>query len=427
MKRRHLLQGMAGIGALGAGRVLWSPAWAATGGTPGGDGTAPGAGHDAYFDRLNQMLKRSGPGRPVMLIDTARMQHNVDALARSVGPDKTYRVVVKSLPSVPLLESVMTRAKTQALMVFHQPFLNAVADNFPASDALLGKPMPVAAARTFYRQLDPSRYDAAQHVQWLIDTPERLAQYQALARELGVKMRVNIEIDVGLHRGGLAEPEALAALLPVIQADPEHLQFSGLMGYEPHLTGLEAELDHPAVQSVLDIYRGYLDTVRGAGIDPAGLTLNGAGSHTLRIYEKDRTMNDLSAGSGVVMPTDFDTFHLQGNRPALFIATPILKRYDGNPFFSGDDEVPADMARLYYIYGGYWKADMVSPPHVGKPIYQSTNQSPITTSQDVNLAVDDYMFLRPTQSEFVMLQFGDLLAVTDGEISDRWPVFQQTG
>jgi D-serine deaminase-like pyridoxal phosphate-dependent protein len=125
-------------------------------------------------------------------------------------------------------------------------------------------------------------------VQWLIDTPERLRQYQALARELGVKMRVNVEIDVGLHRGGLTEPAALAALLDVIRDDPAHLEFSGLMGYEPHLTGLAADLDHPAVQSVLGVYRGFLDTVRSAGIALDGLTLNGAGSHTLRIYEKDR-------------------------------------------------------------------------------------------------------------------------------------------
>jgi len=26
-----------------------------------------------------------------------------------------------------------------------------------------------------------------------------------------------------------------------------------------------------------------------------------------------------------------------------------------------------------------------------------------------------------------MLQFGDLLPVTDGEIAGRWPVFHQTG
>ena len=237
-------------------------------------------------------------------------------------------------------------------------------------------------------------------------------------------MRLNVEIDVGLRRGGLPEPEALGGILDIIQRDPEHLRFSGLMGYEPHLTGLEAGLEHRAVQDVLGLYRGFIDAAREKGAPAAGLTLNGAGSHTLRIYERDHTMNDLSAGSGVVMPTDFDTHHLASHVPAVFIATPILKRYEGNPFMA---EPPARMERLYYIYGGYWMARMVSPAEVGEPIYQSSNQSPVTTSRAVDLEVDDYMFLRPTQSEAVMLQFGDLLALTEGRIAHRWPVFHQTG
>ena len=62
-----------------------------------------------------------------------------------------------------------------------------------------------------------------------------------------VHMRVNVEIDVGLHRGGVPEPEALTPLLAAIREDPEHLSLSGFMGYEPHLTGLGATLGHPAV------------------------------------------------------------------------------------------------------------------------------------------------------------------------------------
>jgi len=415
MQRRALLKATVAATAAAGGNLLWAPRARAG---------APAAGHDAYFSRLNDMLKREGPGRPVMLLDAERMQHNIDVIARSVGPDKTYRVVVKSLPSVPLLRAVMSRAKTDALMVFHQPFLNVVAEHIPESDVLLGKPMPAAAVRTFYRRLGSTPYDAAGRIQWLVDTRERLEQYQAIARELGVFMRINLEIDVGLHRGGLPEPAALAPVLDLIRRDPEHLGFSGFMGYEPHLTGLEADLDHPAVRAVLSAYRGFMQTAAAAGYPTDKLTRNGAGSHTLRIYEGDRTMNDLAAGSGVVMPTDFDTFHLRDNLPAVFIATPILKRYEGNPLVPD----PAhDMERLYYIYGGYWKAQMVSPAETGKPIYQSTNQSPVTTPRNVDLRVDDYMFLRPTQSEFVMLQFGDLLLVRDGTIAERWPVFQQTG
>jgi len=413
--------GVTGVAiAAGGATLLWRP-------------NDLGAPHNAYFSNLNSLLKREGPGRPVMLIDSDRMDTNTDLIVNSVGPDKTYRVVVKSLPSVPLLQRVMDRAKTNSLMVFHQPFLNAIADAFPDSDALIGKPMPVAAAATFYKKLGNSNYDAENLVQWLIDTPERLQQYQALARQLGVKMRVNFEIDVGLHRGGLPEPETLKPVLDRINADPEHLEFSGLMGYEPHLTGLQATLEHPAVSKVLAIYRGFIDQAKVAGKDLEKLTLNGAGSHTLGIYQHDDTMNDLSAGSGVVKPTDFDTYHLTDNLPALFIATPILKRYDELKI-PGDPAIAKllpiwnpNMRRLYYIYGGYWKAQVVSPQGVPDPIYQSTNQSPYTTSESVNLEVDDYMFLRPTQSEHVMLQFGDLLPFKKEQLLEPWPIFHQTG
>lgn len=421
MKRRTVLLGGAGFAlAAGAGMFLSRP-------------KDVGKNHSDYFSGLNTLLKRDGPGRPVMLLDIDRMDHNIDQIAKSVGSAKTFRIVVKSLPSMPLLQHAMAKAKTNALMVFHQPFLNAIVEVFPAADILLGKPMPVSAVETFYKKLKAGSFGAGSQVQWLVDTPDRLRQYQELAHRLDIKMRINCEIDVGLHRGGLGEPSELDKVLDMIHADPDHMIFSGLMGYEPHLTGMKADLAHPAVQDVLKTYRSFVDVAESRGFDTNTLTLNGGGSHTLGIYHDDDLMNDLSAGSGIVKPIDFDTYHLSSNVSALFIATPILKRYD-------DLKLPGDpviakllpmwnpnMQRVYYIYGGYWKAQIVSPEGVAAPIYQSTNQSPVATSNTIDLQVDDYIFFRPTQSEHVMLQFGDILVIKDDRIIDEWPVFHQTG
>ena len=421
--RRRLLLGCAGLlAAAGAGALLWKPS----------DTSRP---HDAYFTALNDLLKRDGPGHPVMVVDRARLRRNVDVIAASVGPQRTYRVVAKSLPSIALLGEVMDRAHTRALMVFHQPFLNAIAVAYPEADLLMGKPMPVNSVRAFYRQLATgaaTAFDPARQLQWLVDTPERLAQYQQFAVETGVRMRINTEIDLGLHRGGFEAPAALAAVLATIAAHPQQFEFAGLMGYEPHLTGA-TEVTEPAVQGVLARYRACIDACREAGHDPEQLTLNGAGSHTLRLYENDRTMNDLSAGSGIVKPTDFDTALLDTNEPALFIATPILKRYD--TFRAPAPKYMTDLMqwwdpnreRLYFIYGGYWKARYVSPSGLPDPIYHSTNQEPLSTSASVDLQPDDHVFLRPTQSEHVMLQFGDLLVVENGQIAARWPVMRQDG
>ena len=203
------------------------------------------------------------------------------------------------------------------------------------------------------------------------------------------------------------------------------------MGYEPHLTGT-TDPEAPAARAVLERYRAFVDVACAAGHDPAQLTLNGAGSHTLRLYERDTLLNDLAAGSGVVKPTDFDTALLEDNTPALFIATPVLKRYDRltAPIPRAVTDLMQwwnpNRRRLYFVYGGYWKARYVSPSNVPAPIYHSTNQEPLSTSEAVDLEPDDYVFLRPTQSEFVMLQFGDLRVVEDGAVVDRWPIFVPT-
>ncbi len=55
----------------------------------------------------------------------------------------------------------------------------------------------------------------------------------------------------------------------------------------------------------------------------------------------------------------------------------------------------------------------------------SYNQAILNGPAAPALAADDWVFLRPHESEAVMLQFGDLLAVRGGEAAGRWPVFAE--
>lgn len=203
---------------------------------PGASVDKAGAGSDAYFARINALLKQEGPGHPVMVVDLDLLNRNLDAVLSRLPAGCAYRVVAKSLPSIPLIRHIFTRAKTHRAMVFHRPYLNLIARELPQTDVLLGKPFPVSAARRFYAELDAdSSFDPARQLQWLIDTEQRLRQYGALARELGVRMRVNLEIDVGFHRGGFAEPGQLAPVFNAIEENSAHLTFSGFMGYDPHV------------------------------------------------------------------------------------------------------------------------------------------------------------------------------------------------
>ena len=54
----------------------------------------------------------------------------------------------------------------------------------------------------------------------------------------------------------------------------------------------------------------------------------------------------------------------------------------------------------------------------------SSNQQLMTVPASCDLAMDDWAFFRPSQSEAVMLQFGDIRVVSGGEIIDRWPTLR---
>ena len=120
------------------------------------------------------------------------------------------------------------------LMLFHQPFINQVAARFPDTDILLGKPMPVVAAGNFYRQFQGGGFEPSTQLRWLLDTPARATEYARLAQALGQTLLACVEIDVGLHRGGVRNDDELIALLDIIQGS-EYLEFCGFMGYEPHV------------------------------------------------------------------------------------------------------------------------------------------------------------------------------------------------
>jgi len=78
-------------------------------------------------------------------------------------------------------------------------------------------------------------------------------------------------------------------------------------------------------------------------------------------------------------------------------------------------------AQSFFIYGGFWKADYVFPEELqlNSLFGASTNQTMVNAPITTNLDVDDFVFLRPHQSEFVFLQFGKLIIIRRNEIVDE--------
>lgn len=384
----------------------------------------------AYFQKLQKALAAAGLAEPVLLLDRAKLDKNIRQLKRQLPKNMAYRIVAKSLPSAPLLAHIAKQAKTDRLMSFNREMTEQLLAALPQADQLLGKPLPVAAVAGLFDGLSAVKAKrAARQVQWLVDTPERLAQYEALARKLKLKLRVNLEVDVGLHRGGMMPGADLDTALAHL-AGSKNLSLSGYLGYEPHLTKIPnlGGWRRRAKKGAETAYRDALAQGR-AHFDAAfidKMVRNMAGSPTFGLYKDTELANELAAGSALVKPTDFDLPILKDFEAAAFIATPALK-------VSQEVRLPAleyankmlgkpKSGTGIFINGGYWMAQAVWPQGLKTSglFGRSSNQEFLLGPKNLPLAVDDFVFLRPTQSEAIFLQFPKI-AVFDGRrICDIW-------
>lgn len=418
MKRRHLV-GLGALALLGGWTLRPSDR---------------GRPHEGYFASLNRQLQADGDGTPVLLIDLDRLDANADLLAAQLHGRLALRLVVKSLASPGLLEYLSKRLNSQRFMVFHQPQLNQLARNFPQADLLLGKPLPVQAALAFYRQLPQHlAFKPSLQLTWLIDSNERLQQYAEMGQALNQPLRIALEIDVGLHRGGFATPAALGEAMLQLRQHP-FLQLQGLMGYDAHIAHTPFWLSQEQAFGQTDArYHAFLECAQTFTDQwPSSPLLNGAGSLTYPLHSQLETvLNEVAVGSALLKPAEFDTALLHRHQPALWIASPLLKIEDGAlPYLQPLQSLIAGWDRnrqqAYYLYGGRWPAQPVSPGGLDYDRFygRSANQERLLGSTASNLQRGDWVFLRPAISERLLGEFSEIRLLRKGQLVGRWSTWR---
>lgn len=369
------------------------------------------------FAAISDALRQAGQDRPCLVLDLDRYQRNIALACGAIAPGVRARVVAKSLASLPMLDLAVEGLGAIGVMSFSSGMVQDLLTARPGWEQLLGKPLPIAAARAILA----THPHAVEQVIWLADTEERAAQLAALAAQNGVRLRVAQELDLGLHRGGCMPgdlPDVLCGL-----AENPNLRLEGVMGYEPHLAKmpwpLRARAERQARRALRDA-RQCLEQLS------AGQLVNTAGSLTFTGYGTADGVSEVSLGSILVRPTDFDQARPPAIEPALFIATPILKCLPENPIPGLEFLGPLVRKPHLVIHGGYWKATPVHPAGYGysKTFGRSSNQEIWAGPRVPQSVVDDFAFLRPTQSEAVISEFGQIQIWQAGQLGASWPVLQ---
>lgn len=402
--------------------------------------------YQAYFAQLNHALKKQRGGASAGIVDLDRLHSNMNLIQKKLGSSYKLRIVTKSLPSLDLLKYLMTKAQTNRLMVFSEPFLVEMLLNMNCEslDILLGKPLPVDA----FARL--TSYDGWNTISWLIDTKERLQQYLHYAQREHIQIKISLEIDVGLHRGGFEAIEDFNEAVRIIKANSEYLKLTGLMGYDGHIPYVpfyfnKERSTKKAFLIVQRLYDQFVNELRKHYDIKTihTMTFNSGGSHTYFYYpdyQNNTPVNDIAIGSAFLAPQQFADIIRQGHQPALFLSSPVLKKI--TPSKLPHVEILTTLINLwdpnlqvsYFMLDGGWPGELVSPLGLKKNYWWDENklgysnllpnQSILSSSNETNVNVDDFVFYHPWEGDG-MLCFKKLVLYRQSGIVGESDTYQK--
>jgi D-serine deaminase-like pyridoxal phosphate-dependent protein len=132
-----------------------------------------------------------------------------------------------------------------------------------------------------------------------VDSVTNASELSAAAQAKGVRLRVLIEVDTGMHRCGTAPGQASLDLARQIVALPG-LRFEGIMGYEGHAVMIgDLNERRQVTEASLAQLVGTRDTIASAGIPVGIVSAGGSGTHM--ITANYAWITEIQAGSYATM------------------------------------------------------------------------------------------------------------------------------
>ena len=207
-----------------------------------------------------------------------------------------------------------------------------------------------------------------------VDDEANLRMIAARASAAQATVDVLVDVDVNLHRCGVAPQDAAALCL--LAAELEGVRLRGLMGYEGHVMGMEPEQKERETRISGELLQRARRGAAAAGA-PIGV-LSGGGSGNYRFVLEQRLLTELQAGGAVLMDLTYEQMGVANHRRALSLAAQVVSA-------AADGRAAADAG---------WKA---SGRHTGLP--EAASPAGVRcvglSAEHTHLALDDGAALQP--------------------------------
>ncbi|GAD84247.1 alanine racemase [Nocardia asteroides] len=273
---------------------------------------------------------------PLAALDLAALDANAADLVRRAN-GVAIRVASKSVRCRAVLERVLGDGLTArdgfaGIMAYSLREAIWLA-RLGAGDILLGYPVTDRAALA---ELAGSP-ELLRAITLMIDDVAQLELTRAALGTDLVHPRVCLDVDaslrigplhLGVRRSPVRDPGQAAVL--ATEARRRGFDVVGVMTYEAQIAGLPDS--NPAVRVVKRLSAREIGRRRGEVLDAVRMVtgpleiVNSGGTGSIEVSIGDPDVTEVTAGSGLYVPTLFDHYRSFTPRPALFFATPVLRK-----------------------------------------------------------------------------------------------------
>lgn len=156
-----------------------------------------------------------------------------------------------------------------------------------------------------------------------VDNPDVVSALARAARSQGSSIEVLVEVDVGMHRGGVRSIEQARSLARVVAAS-QGVELRGVMGYEGHVV-LEADRQRRAdlAREAMDLLSRYVQALEEVGHRIE--VVSAGGTNTYDMTGVHPCVTELQAGTYAVVDHTYARL-APVFRPALSVVATVVSR-----------------------------------------------------------------------------------------------------
>jgi D-serine deaminase-like pyridoxal phosphate-dependent protein len=244
-----------------------------------------------------------------------------------------------------------------------------------------------------------------------VDDLEHVRVLEAQARHSGVRFGILIEVDVGLHRSGLAPgSEGLQAIAEAVSRTGE-LTLRGLQGYEGQavlLASRAARREH--VWRAAEILTAERDRLLAAG--HACPVISGGGTGTLDLAVEAGALTEIQAGSYVLMDSHYSRLDLPFEQALFVLSTVISRPRPEMAIIDAGLKATTTEYGLAQVVGNGLELTRLSDEHGW-----------VKVSGDASARIGDTLTLIPSHVDPCLNLHDVLFARVDGaSMFDEWPI-----